>query len=744
MRRNFCFYLIVSILLVFNISCNSNPSSSENKDPVVNTDYESSFGVVSATGKYTSTGARQSVHDPSIEYDASTGYWWVFGSHGAFAKSKNLANWSKPKTDVQVKTELKQVFAEPAKWAARGSSSYDLDGNLWAPDVIWNEDMKKWCMYMSVNGDKFYSVIALATSDNIDGPYKYEGPVVYSGFASAADLQLVDYTKVTGKDAVDSWYLSGGKWSGYNGTNAIDPTVLYDKDGQLWMVYGSWFGGLYVLKLDNNTGLRDYSYTYANDRDSSDGIASDEYLGKRVSGGFGGTGEGPYIVYSKETDYYYLYTSYDGLNCLDKFSGYHMRLFRSKNIDGPYLDAAGRNAVRASAGDAQYLKGIKIMGNYYLSSLSGANNGSNAKSGYMSPGHNSALIDEEGNAFLIYHTRFKAGFDASAEWHELRVHQQFFNEDGWPCTAPYEFLGSKISETGYASEDIIGTYDLVNHGNHSNPDKEIVGMLDLSQVVLKSDGTIQGSYEGTWEARPDSYYITMEIEDVTYKGVLFKQYDESSSRKEVMTFSMIGENNIALWGSKISDSEEDLANVVPKDKTITALNNENILTDGFSVSLWIEECSNDWNMLITTASGNIGMPCLHYKEDNDWKANKWQCENANNAGLLWNGMLNAGENAVGTDKYYLTVNIKVDSIEWYRNGVLTYYHNDDTQKDETFPTIGTYCTNILNEINSNGCIVNPNDSWALPDLNTIVLTDLYTDKALSAEEALALYNSMIE
>ena len=38
-------------------------------------------------------------------------------------------------------------------------------------------------MYMSVNGDDWNSVIVLLTADNIEGPYEYVGPVVYSGFS---------------------------------------------------------------------------------------------------------------------------------------------------------------------------------------------------------------------------------------------------------------------------------------------------------------------------------------------------------------------------------------------------------------------------------------------------------------------------------------------------------------------------------------------------------------------------------
>ena len=55
-------------------------------------------------------------------------------------------------------------------------------GCVWAPDVIYNEKMGKYCMYMSVNGDDWNSVIVMLTADSIEGPYAYGGPVVYSGF----------------------------------------------------------------------------------------------------------------------------------------------------------------------------------------------------------------------------------------------------------------------------------------------------------------------------------------------------------------------------------------------------------------------------------------------------------------------------------------------------------------------------------------------------------------------------------
>lgn len=519
--------LILGVLLIFSLNIQSN-----------NTLIKSFNNTIVASAALLDT-SRVSVHDPSI-IKANNKY-YIFGTHNTNAVSSNLTSWNYLETNIN--NDYSSIFSVGAKWASKGSSSYTLKDNLWAPDVIYNTQMKKWCMYMSVNGDKFYSSIALATADNIEGPYTYAGTIVYSGFTSSTEASETDYKTVMGTTTVDSRYLLDGVWNSSYGPNAIDPCVIYDKDGNLWMSYGSWFGGIFMLKLNASTGLRDYSYTYSTTTNSSD-----KYFGIKISGGYGTTGEGSYVVYDNVSGYYYLYESYCGLNATDSFSGYHIRLFRSKNITGPYVDVAGNSAICTSASDNKSSKGIKLFGNYYFSSLRAVGTSELSSKGYMSGGHNSAFIDSDGQRYLIYHTRFNNGTEA----HQVRVHQQFLNEDGWPVTAVYENLGSTISSTGYSDSAIIGTYEFVNHGLDATT--QYTGMINTSKVSLNSDGTITGDYIGTWKSTPSSYYCTMIINGINYKGVFFKQYNETTNHANTMTFSLIGSNNESIWGSKISNS----------------------------------------------------------------------------------------------------------------------------------------------------------------------------------------------
>lgn len=493
---------------------------------------------------------RVSVHDPSIIVGTDKQgkkCYYIFGSHMAWAKSYDLQNWTTFTNNIN--SDYRNIFKEAYDWADNGDSVYNPSGNLWAPDIIYNTTMKKWCMYMSVNGCSWNSSIVLLTADSLEGNWTYAGTVIYSGFTASGTYSYTqtDYAKATGDNDFtraakyyknpDS-YKDGNTsceattWNNSTGAHAIDPCVVYDKNGNLWMSYGSWSGGVWIIQLDESTGLRDYSVKYE-ESDLTNAV-TDPYMGKKISGATGASGEGAYIVYDKETDYYYMYVSYGWLGA---DGGYHIRLFRSSNIDGTYTDFDGTRAnARGSNRDGI---GIKLFGNYTFSSLS--TNNANAYKGYKSGGHNSAFIDSDGSRYLIYHTRFNLG----NEWHQVRVHQQFMNEDGWPVTAVYEYLGSSISASGYSISDMAGQYEMVNMGTDSRTAN--VGMLSTSKITLNSNGTISGAVSGTWTYK--NQYVTMTIGGVTYKGVFFKQYNESSRHEEVMTFTLIG-NDTAVWGTK--------------------------------------------------------------------------------------------------------------------------------------------------------------------------------------------------
>lgn len=502
--------------------------------------------------------SRVSVHDPSICKDVDTGKYYVFGSHLATAKSDDLVNWEQicgDYTDTAnhpVYGKLSENFAESFKWA--GENDGDCKGGfaVWAPDVVW-DDYYKWedgskgayLMYYSASSTWRRSCIGVAASKTIEGPYAYVDTLVYSGITADGtvdghsnrstkwDNDYLNFNELLalgsekgGIDEInDKWFKSGG--SEYNTDyvpNAIDPTIIRDKEGKWYMVYGSWSGGLFILEVDPETGL--VKYPGVDSTDEASGNYVDRYYGTHIAGGNHQSGEGAFILYDEEAGYYYLYETYGGLI---RKGGYNMRVFRSENVCGPYVDAKGGKSADNGKNNEDY--GIKLMSNYQFE----------GQRGYCSAGHNSALIDGDGQRYLIFHQRF----DEGTEYHEVRVYQQFLNEDKWPVNAVYENRNEKIANVDDAA--VVGDYEVINHGTKNNKN-----MLKTQAVTLNADGSVAGDMTGSWEKKDSGKgydYVTITTDDgVTFKGFFYEQTNELGAK--VMTFSTIGDNNECVWGSK--------------------------------------------------------------------------------------------------------------------------------------------------------------------------------------------------
>jgi arabinan endo-1,5-alpha-L-arabinosidase len=238
---------------------------------------------------------------------------------------------------------------------------------------------------------------------------------------------------------------------------------------------------------------------------------------------------------------------------------------RSLYPDGPYYDALGNDMADVKADPTLPLFddasiepfAQKLMGNFLFQRQAGEPGAGNG-TGYVSPGHNSAYYDEAtGKYFLIFHTRFPN----RGEFHQVRVHEMFFNADGWPVVAPHRYVpyrhetqpfyrkGFQPAKQSWkietvSREDTVGNYKLVNHG------KDITAEIVLSQsVALQDDGSIGGDYSGAWR-KSYADRITIELDGTgLFTGVLSRGWDES--RQEfVVTFTAQSEEGISIWGSK--------------------------------------------------------------------------------------------------------------------------------------------------------------------------------------------------
>ena len=435
-----------------------------------------------------------SVHDPSIFLDPVSGTYYAFGTHYAVASTTDLINWKQEVSDNDFASLYgSETAINYSAWPKALQDTLTLvqpnsnSTTTWAPDVNYYDGT--YYMYYSLTRDfgSSASAIGRVEADNVLGPYSNNRIIVESVTQS--------------------------------GPNCIDPELFYDKDGKLWMVYGSSFGGLYIKELYNEG--------------ENWGLPKEEGFGKRLWSGSNNQ-EGPFIFYNEDTDYYYMMVSYGSL-----MTTYNMRVARSENPDGPYVDITGADMATVT-GDSG---GNKIAGNYIMGeAFDGA--------GYAAIGHNS-VIEADGKYFVIAHARRQSGLGNDVtEGHNLYAFQLYFNEDGWPVMNPNRYAGEALG-TGMTVQKLAGEYDVVQHstGTVQNFVQSVAYNFNADGTITDGDGAAAGSWSLT-----ENWYVTVTLGEVTYKGVAtpsytmyVRSYDDDYATYSRFSLTAVSDTGRSLW-----------------------------------------------------------------------------------------------------------------------------------------------------------------------------------------------------
>ena len=449
------------------------------------------------------------VHDPSV-IKADDQY-YVFGSHLSAARTADLTRWTRVADLVNDANPLFDTYAEVA---AEGIAWTDGYVGSWAADVIQLEDGNFYFYYnhcaQAPEGNCISrSYLGVAKSASVEGPYE--------------NIQLI---LKSGHREGEGPGVNGETYNGNIHPNAIDPDVFFDKEGRLWMVYGSYSGGIFIMELSPETGLPLDPTSY----------------GTKLTGGNYSSIEGPFMLYNAEHDYYYLFTSYGGY---DQNGGYNMRVARSRTPDGPFVDSLGQDMISAIGGyEAIAPYGNKVIGGFEFASELGL---SGTDYGYMAPGHGSAIYAEELDTYLtFFHTRFPN----SGEFHEVRVHEMFFSDDGWPLIAPHRYSpveGDNIVD----EEDILGIYQVINHGKDINRT-----VKEADYLTIDNEGNVTGAIEGTYTLENNT--LTIESSSTSYTGKALWQWHEQEELL-VPAFTLISDNGNAVWGTRMPVFDYDQA-----------------------------------------------------------------------------------------------------------------------------------------------------------------------------------------
>lgn len=297
-------------------------------------------------------------HDPVMIKQDGIYYLFATGRGIQVASSSDMVNW----------TRLEPVFDDDPPWVNDTLVPRHRRNDFWAPDISFHNG--RYYLYYSVSSfGRNTSAIGVASNKTL-----HQGD---------PDYEWVDHGCLVNSIAEKH------DW------NAIDPNLVIDEEGVPWLNFGSFWGGMKMVRLNPDLisvavperwltiAARKRSFRPEDRRNDKPGI------------------EAPFIF--KKNGYYYLFVSYDRC-CRGVNSDYNIVVGRSERVTGPYVD---RDSV-----DMRYGGHVQVL-------LGNEN--------WPGVGHNSAYTFD-GKDYLIFH-----GYDAKDRGRsKLLIREIRWDEDGWP------------------------------------------------------------------------------------------------------------------------------------------------------------------------------------------------------------------------------------------------------------------------------------------------------------------------
>lgn len=383
------------------------------------------FVIITATVSEAQVGNVNYVHDPCIIKQDGNYYIFSTGYGIPIKRSNDLYNWQ----------SIGSVFTTIPDWALA-----EVPGatNIWAPDISFHNNTYYLYYSISTFGSN-RSCIGLATNTTLD--------------PDDSDYAWVDQGKVIESKSYNNW-------------NAIDPNVVVDDSGSIWLSFGSFWSGIKMVALDSTTMKPD------------SGNPTLISLARRFTSP---AIEAPFII--RKNGYYFLFVSFDYC-CRGAESTYKIMVGRSSQVSGPYVDKAGNQMLSGG-------------GTLILSS----------SDRWRGPGHNAVLIEDD-KTWLIYHAYDAQNYGRPT----LRIQSLEWTNDGWPVS------GEMIQLNNENSPPIPAAFVLYqNYPNPFNPVTTIKYDLPEQSYVVLIIFDLRGKQVRT---------LVNTIQNTGYKTVLWDGTDE--------------------------------------------------------------------------------------------------------------------------------------------------------------------------------------------------------------------------
>lgn len=295
-------------------------------------------------------------HDPVMIMQNDTYYMMCTGFGVTVYQSKDMKNWKRQSP----------VFSKAPEWAVKAVPGFR--GHIWAPDISYHNG--KYYLYYAVSAfGKNTSCIGVAVNKTLD--------------TASADFKWQDMGKlIQSVPGRDMW-------------NAIDPNLIFDENNTPYLVFGSFWEGMKLVKLNNDlvSVAQPEEWRTVARRDRNFSLSEDSAGNAAI--------EAPFIF--KKGKYYYLFVSWDYC-CRAEKSDYKVVVGRSEKVTGPYLDKTGKSMF--AGGGSMVVQGDNKI--------------------WFGAGHNS-VYNFNGKDYIVYH-----GYDAKDKGRSKLVIETLDWKDEWP------------------------------------------------------------------------------------------------------------------------------------------------------------------------------------------------------------------------------------------------------------------------------------------------------------------------
>ncbi len=436
------------------------------------------------------------VHDPAGLKEGE--YFYIFSTDAIYAhhpneskkhnvpegyiqirRTKDLINWE------FVGWAFSEIPQEAIEWVHSNNNNRGAT-NIWAPYVIKTNNLFR--LYYSVSAfGKNTSYIGVAESKSIEGPWINKGAVVKTNQSSLM--------------------------------NAIDPSIIIHNN-KTWMHYGSYFGGLYCVELDTETGLTK--------REDDQG----HLIARRANYKMDNL-EAPEIIYNKQLNTYYLFTSYDPL-----MTTYNIRVAKANMPEGPFYDFNGEN-IKDTTNNFPIITAPYKFNNH---------------PGWAGVGH-CGIIENEGDFFMVHQGRL------SPQNHLMILHvrQIFFTEEGWPVVSPERYASTKPIK--FRNKDIEGEWEIIriqepefNRGLEAGQVLSDAGTLfnlewNNSSTYTFKKNTIEN--KGEWTFNSKKQVLDLHFTKESIHNIIVFAGQDWENEKETILFTGLDNQGRSIWGKRI-------------------------------------------------------------------------------------------------------------------------------------------------------------------------------------------------